>query len=1153
MFSADTQHASARNALRPRTFAFAGQRPFRLFLRIAVLLVCTLSFPGVRTATAQTTNGQISGTLTDPSGAVVPGAQIDVLNQTTGQHRLATSADSGSYNIPQLPPGTYTVTATRGGFGTQTKTGLYLEVNQNATLDFTFTPSGDNTTISVSSAPPLLDEQTATLGDVINHQQVVDLPLNGRSFTQLTLLTPGAAPQGSNQQRAFTVQEGSAGISPAVNGQRPQQNNYTMDGTLNNSLYINTWAIDPPPDALREFNVQSHITDAQFAISSGANINLVTASGGRQYHGALWEFIRNDALDATQNSPGQPTANQKKLPYRQNQYGLVVSGPVPLLRDNTWFSGYWEGFRSVQSFPIFTDVPTGAQRGTAGPNAGKFLDFSAQLGAQQTNSNGTPVLDGLGRPVFSGEIYDPNTQRFLPNGKLIRDPFPGNLIPINRLNAASQAILTRYYPLPNINVQPGHGGDLFFPGANRTSNDKYGVRIDHRFGNNDSLFGRYNSGNLARVTPENVPTFSGSAFNKAKQVSIGYTHLFGQKIVLDLRYGFTRTDNGQFDDPAGAAIIAATNFAQTFPPRNGVELGPWIVLQSYAGVQQNYLPLGPQTNHDGHVDVSINRGKHTIGAGLMLYHVHSFDDGYQGLNFFFNTGTSVDGSGGPSGDGAASFLLGVQHQFSSLSGDTAADITTFWKGGYVQDQWQATPNLTLTAGLRYDYVPPPVYTNVVSGLDINNGQFSITRPAPGFPKPVGEKNYVKPQYNGFEPRFGVAYKATDRTVLRSAFAMLDDHNNTLVQEAQDLRVSWPRAQGVNLFNLDTSTAGGPQYTFGNLPTNASFFAGLQPFIAYDVDPKNKIPYSMQYNFGVEQQLNSQTVVNLDYVGSVSRHQFVQGAANTALTPGPGSYVSRGQPFPQYGGPFQYDLNEGTANYNALQVKVHQALSHGLTYLASYTYSKSLDEESEGQAGSITNLFNLRQDYGPSDFDVRHIVVLSPVYQLPFGRGRDYYSNAGHLSDLLVGGWNVSTIFTFYSGLPFNIGVSDSSAANVGANAARANRVPGVNPYGTRNGLQFLNPAAFAIPTTPSSTVYSYGNEGRNDLNQPHRINDDFSLFKDFHITERLNFQFRSEFFNVFNHPNIVGPDTNINNPSHFGVLGGAGAPREIQFAGKITF
>jgi hypothetical protein len=1098
--------------------------------RLSGLILVALNF--VAAISAQTTNGGINGTVTDPSGAAVANVQIQVKNQDTGEQRSATSLENGTYVIPQLPPGRYTVTVEKQGFAKESRPDVQLLVNQSATLDFKLSVASISETVEVTGAPPALNTTNATLGDVIDHQQAVDLPLNGRQFTQLTLLSPGAAPQESGQQGSFTVKLGEGAISPSVNGQRGQQNNFTMDGVLNNAIYTDTWAISPPPDALQEFNVQSHMTDAQFSISSGANINIVTRSGTNQFHGDLWEFFRNDVLDA------RNFFDATKPPYRQNQYGVTFGGPIVFPhfngRNNTWFEAYWEGFRSVQNLNNFASVPTAAMRNG---------DFSGLLGSQIGS-------DGLGRPIYTNEIYDPATSRTDPTNaaNIIRDPFPGNTIPASRLNPTSLLMLKQYYPLPNLNVAANVLPNYQWAGANTTSSDQTGIRIDHRFGDNDTFFGRYNRSDQSYIYPDSLPTYNKSLVNYAQTVALGYTHLFSATTIMNVHYGWTNTNFGNFDQPAGQSFLSATNFDQLAPAKNGLALGPQIgISNGFTGVNQFAIPLGPQYNNDGHVDLSMVRGSHTIGVGAMVYHIHSFDDGWGMSPNFTQNATSQGGLTNNSGNGAASFMLGLPDNISGFLGNTSADERGWWYGGYVQDQWQVSKRLTVTYGLRYDLVQPPSYgSKVVSGLNVLTGEFLVSKPAPPLYTQANVRStYYDPQYNGWEPRFGIAYRAGPATVIRSAFAMFDDHNNTLVQEAQDPRISWPAGVGISLVDLNRAQ---PTTYFNNLPTYSSFFNPLQPYVDFGADNRNKIPYAMEYNFGIEQQFARSFVLNLDYVGSVGRHLFIQPTANTALTPAPGAVLPR-EPYPAYGGSFAFDENVGNSSYNALQVKLQKMMSFGLNFMASYTWSKSLDIQSEGQSGSIETIYDLRRDWGPSDFNRTQIFVLNTIYQLPFGTGKAHLANANGFVRNLFGNWNVAAIVTLDSGQPFSI-QSGGDPANVGGGSQRA-EVVGNPTAGFSQGVQaWFNTAAFSLPAP-----YTFGNEGRNNMTGPPFKNVDFSAYKDFLLTERVRLQFRSEFFNVFNHPSFGLPDNTVTDAS-FGVITSTANPnanREIQFALKLMF
>src|SRR6185437_8229755 len=421
-------------------------------------------------------------------------------------------------------------------------------------------------------------------------------------------------------------------------------------------------------------------------------------------------------------------------------------------------------------------------------------------------------------------------------------------------------------------------------------------------------------------------------------------------------------------------------------------------------------------------------------VGAMIYHIQSFDDGWGAAVNFTQNATSQGGLSNSSGNGAASFMLGLPDNLSGFLGNTSADERGWWYGGYVQDQWQASKKLTITYGLRYDFVEPPSYgSKIVSGLDVLTGNFLVSGAVPPlYPQPNVRKTYYDPDYKGFQPRFGAAYRASQSTVIRTGFAMFNDHNNVLVQEAQDPRISWPEGVGVSQVALNH---GLPTEYFNDLPLYASFFNPLQPLVAFGADNRNRTPYSIQYNFGIEQQLPKSTVVSVNYVGSVDRHLFIQPTGNTALYPAPGP-VSARQPFPQYGGGFSFDENVGNSSYNAFQLKVQKNLSSGLNFLLSYTWSKVLDIQSEGQSGSIETIYDYGRDWGPADFNRAQMFVFSGNYALPFGKGMAHLSNANGFVKTLLGNWNVGWIATLNTGQPYSIGAG-GDIANVGGGSQRA--------------------------------------------------------------------------------------------------------------------
>jgi len=1126
------QSGTAANQIFRTTASRRRSKGWLSSMAVSVFAVVVLSLALGPNGIAQTTNGLITGTVLDPTGAAVPSATITATDVGTKGVRKATSDERGRFVIPQLPPATYSVVVSKEGFAPSERPALQLHVNEEATIDFKLTVGNNVQRVEVSSAAPPLNTTSATLGDVVDHETTVDLPLNGRQFTSLTLLSPGASPVEGPQQASKTIALGAGAIVPSVSGQRPQQNNFTMDGVLNNNIYTDIWAISPPPDALDEFNVQSHITDAQFATTSGANINIATRSGTDTYHGDLWEFIRNDALDA------QTYPASKRLPYRQNQYGLYFGGPVPLPgHKDTWFSGYWEGFRSNKSQAKTAATLTKAMAGG---------DFSALLGAQV----GT---DDLGRPEYKNEIYDPTTSRPDPvNPSLtIRDPFPGNIIPAADINPASALLIAKYYPAPNvIGAAPGTQ-NLAFTGVTAISSDVYGVRLDHRFGDNDIIFGRYNRDNATQTTPQALPGYSHYVVNYAQQLAFGYTHLFGNSSVLQLHFADTHTNIANYDQAAGQAFVNSINWQLVQPPKYGNYLGPAISLTNgFTGVSQSDTLNGPQNNYEYHVDFSKVWGAHTFGTGFMYYHIHSITDGWNFGTSFTTNATSLGGTTAvPDGLGPASFLLGLVDNYSAWVGTTGVDQSVHWYGGYAQDQWQATRRLALTFAFRYDFVSPPDYHGrVIGSLNALNGQFCVNQAvAPTFPQATCPSGYFYAQHNGYQPRLGLAYKATNRTVIRAAVAKLDDHNNSVAQENQDERLSWPTSIDAVASGFNHSL---PNLSVNAMPTAASFFAGgaAVPFASFAANPNNKIPYSIEYNLGVENQLSNSLVLLIDYVGSESHHLFGQVTGNSARVPGPGSVKSR-EPYPQYGGVFPFDTNELYSNYNGLQAQLKKTVSHGLFFNVAYTYSKAMDIQSSAQTSGPENAYNLHQDYGPADFDRRHLFVVSSVYSLPFGRGQAYLNHAPSVLQAVVGNWNFGAITSLASGAAFDA-QAGSDIANVGGSNQRAQRT-GAGPYlrtFAAASKWWLNPAAFAVPAQ-----YTWGDESRNDLVGPPQKDVDFSVFKDISVKEQLKLQFRAEFFNVFNHSNYAIPVNTVTSNSFGLITSTATSGRDVQFALKVMF
>jgi Carboxypeptidase regulatory-like domain/TonB dependent receptor len=1146
----------------------------QLMIRALLLLATVWGFQAA--AAAQTVNGSFHGTVSDSSGAVVPGATVHVRNLATGTIRQGTTDPAGFYTIPQLPPGHYSFTVSKSGFSTEQRPDVELLVNEDREVLFTLQIGAVTQVIEVTGAPPNLETTSGTLGQVIGSQQVVDLPLNGRQFTQMILLTPGAAPHEDGQQASFTVPIGGGGLSPNVDGGRGRQNNFTLDGMLNNNIYLNTFTISPPPDAIQEFRVQTHIVDAQVGMSPGANVNVVTKSGTSQIHGDLWEFLRNDKLDAANFFDN--VANETKPPFRMNQFGFTVGGPLILptpwgtldgRKSRTYFFGYYEGFRSTQGFTEFNSVPTGAELG------GNFSDL---LTTQQVG------VDPLGRPVLQGQIYnpygtrqvtagavDPVTGLVAQTGGLVRDPFPGNQIPSTMLNSQALTMLKAFYPLPNY----GTGGfpNFAIDSPQLITSNQFGVRIDHSFGNNDTVFGAFYYTNPHETSPNSLLLGTNALTNPAKQLSIGYTHLFSPTLLLSLHYGYSYTDYFDGNLPAGLALAQATNQLGYEPVKDGIPLVPEISLAPrLGGTGQFAIPLGPIRNHSLNADLQKVYGSHTFATGVLIYKIHSFDDGWgmqQNFDQFPSSAILANGTNAAqTGDGLASMLLNLPSGLFGFLGQTAADFRDLWQGYYAQDTWQVSKKLSIQYGLRYDYVPPATWANnQVSGFSNVCGCFLISKPfGTLYPFANVRSTYFDPQFRGFQPRVGLAYKLTTKSVVRAGFGTFLDHSSNFIQETQDLRIPWPWGVDPNIIELNRAV---PSTFFGTPPPATTFFPSptqsSHAFIFSGADNEDKIPTSWQWNLGIQTQFTPSLTADVTYVGSKSDHLQLNIADNTVLPNqmGPGTFAGTDRvPYPAYGS-FGYDENEAYSNYNALQVKVEKRFSKGLTFLGSYTWSHCLDVNSDpyGDVG-IQDPYNIRADYGSCDFDFRHLFSFNYVYQLPVGRGMHFGSSWNRGLNTVLGGWQMSGILSLQSGIPFTPSVGYDNS-NTGVGHDRPDLVGNPVPSGfVQNRFHWDDPAAFAVPAP-----FTYGNAGREILRGPAHHDFDFGLMKDFKFSESKYLEFRVEAFNILNFVNFANPgaaassgyanlggssSTAISSPTFMQIFA-AGPARTVQFSLKLAF
>ena len=1137
---------------------------------LALLVLLLFCLP-CKLSRAQTVNGSFHGTIVDSTGAVIPGANVEVKNDATGALRQIASDAAGFYTITQIPPANYTITVSKAGFKTAVQT-VELLVAEDREVTVTLQVGQVNQQVEVTAQAAALDTTNSTLGTVVGSQSVVDLPLNGRQFTQMILLSPGATPHEGGQQAAFTVEEGGGGISPAVNGQGARFNNFNLDGGLNIEVFKQVWMISPPPDAIQEFKVENHSVDASIGMAPGANVNVSTKTGSSQFHGDAWEFLRNDALDAANFFDN--FAGVKKPAYRQNQFGGTIGGPVILPGYNgrdkkTYFFGSYEGFRSAQGFTEFANLPYASEL------QGNFSDL---LTGKPVMVNGSPELDPLGREVMQGAIYNPyNTYQVAEGenaGQYVRDPFPGNIINQTQFPITPQAqyYLNAFYRTPNY----GPGGNNFpnWTGSSNdaTSGNQFSTRLDHSFGNNDTLFGAFYYVNATETKPCNMPDSCNVLDDFGRILNINYTHIFSPTLILTLHY-MHMYDNTSFLEgtPLGVGALNAMNQLAFEPVRDNYPFVPYGSMGSrFSQPTQFAVPLGPFHTHAINADLQKIAGKHTIGLGYLSYHFHSFDDGWGETQSFDQFPTSaITGPGSNeagTGDGLASFMLNLPSGLGGFEGRTYANTTDLWQAMYAQDKWQISKKLSVTFGLRWDYVPPMRFKdNQDSGWSNNCACFLITQPyGTLFPFANVRQRYFDQQWRTFEPRFGFNYGITQKLVVRGGFALFTDHGGSLIQETQDDRIAWP--WGVEVGGYVNENRAVPSLFYNNPPGAGTFFpsptnaAGLSIFGG--ANNRNETPTSMQWNFGVEDQLSSSTTVEVDFVGSRDNH-LVLNYSDNSPQPGPGPIAAPRLPYAGVIPDFAYDTNVGYSAYSALEAKVERRFSQGLTFLGAYTWSHCLDISSGLYDGDpFPNPNNIRSLYGNCDMDYPNILTFSAVYNLPFGKGQHFGGSMSGAADAILGNWQMGAILAANSGGPFSVTLPFDNA-NTGIGGQFAQEISNPRPSGfTPTRAAYYDPNAFG-----ACAQYTYCNTGRNILRGPGRVDFDFSLSKNFKFTEAKYLELRIESFNLFNRVNFASPGggaqgsfTNFGGaasvsegtPNYMGIFA-AGPGREIQFGAKLHF
>jgi outer membrane receptor protein involved in Fe transport len=1149
-----------------QTKSSAGHTYGNLYRIFFIFLACSLLPHRVFAQSA----ASVSGTVVDSSGALVPDAKVVLRNADTNVQQATITSSSGNYTVTNVPPGTYSIEVTKNGFSASQVTQLVLSVNQAANLNFTLTAGNVTQSVTVSAQSSTVESSTAELGTVIATRAVNDLPLNGRNFTELLELTPGVSPvsvgQNSGGGGGFAGQALGTFAFPAVNGQRNRSNMFLLDGVVDLGSFIGNYNYQPIIDDIQEFKVQSHNDLAEFGQASGGIVNVVSKSGTNSLHGSLWEFLRNSAFDA--RNYFLPSVN----PLRQNQFGATVGGPVviPHLyhgQNKTFFFFAYEGFRQSQTAQSALTTPT-----------------AAQLGGDFSNLLAKGII-----------IYNPFTTTPDPAhpGQYLRQAFPGNQIPSNLLSPGALLYAKTLFPAPNASLAGGQ--NLIDTTPTRTASDSFSGRIDQSFGQHDLLFGRISSYNQTSIGSAGYPGFAAPVAIYGYNMVVHEAHTFGPTSILELYFGRNIGDDitqEQFPKaPAGFAnSLIGAGFSGAYLGGFLSQTEPFIPLIGVAGY------LGPGTGANNLQDTQIANtyqyggsftkiiSRHTIkfGAVYATNNSRSPISGVSQATSSFQTSNlehPTSPSGAPTGDALASFVLGLptSAQYRNVLETEHAGLEN---GAFIQDQIQITPKLTVNVGLRWDVAVWPIYGNSLTNgqgyagtINLANGTYIVnaippacsatvgapcipggTLPANVLQTPYGNRALHKTDLSNWQPRLGIAYRAGNKTSVAAGYSRFYDEWNSVVQFGQNVGGNWPTVSELNQFSLNTTT---PTVTIGN-PLSQSSGAVIQPpatpfqETADYPSPVNNTPFTDQWNLQVEQGFGDSTVLTLAYSGSHSTRLDLGGLHNTAEYPAPGdaAEVTSRQQYP-YIAPTHYDNSVGNSNYNALQASLKRTMSRGLTYLISYTWSKSIDLAASGSFGAegtlLQNPYDPQADRSVSGFDLTNVLSASTNYQLPIGRGQPLNLD-NKVANSLLGGWFINGILTLTSGTPYSVTVN-GDIANTGNTFVRANEVGNPVPQ-SRTAAEWINPSAFASPP-----AYQFGTFGRNALRSDAFKDLDFSIFKSFALPRESSVEFRAEAFNILNDVVFAAPDSVVGDPT-FGAVSSTATgynSRELQFALKLRF
>lgn len=1086
---------------------------------------------------AQSNLATISGIITDQQGGVVPNAAVVATNVETGVQTSAQTNAAGFYRLQNLPIGAYDVSVEHPGFRKYVRR-VTLTTGEQLGLDVGLAVGATGESITVTAEAPLIESRTSEVNSLIESKSIDALPLGNRRTLNVLQLSGAAV--------FVSYPNTPANVNPnfSIAGGRTQSQMAWIDGGNAQNMRLGAAQInlDPPVETIEEVKVLSNNYSAEYGASASGVVIETTKSGTNQFHGSGYEFFRNNAMDA----PGffAPIVNGRKVSpeLRYNVFGATAGGPIR--KDKTFFFFAYEGQRLHTSSATTLTVPTFLQRNG---------DFS-----QTFNASGKLI-----------PIYDPATTQLV-NGAYTRQPFPGNVIPASELDPVGVAVLA-YYPLPN-QAPSNVGGANNFSGApvNISPSDFYMIKVDHNFSSRDRLTGRYmrvsGTGSISSVYSDNgagdPTTF---AENRSQYVYASWTHVVSAAQVNDFRF--------TFNDRVFHSLSAG--LGRGYPSKLGLKGVPDDAFPQFspagfsslgaATQERRQYPIRQQQCVDNY---SLNRGRHALKFGFEVRKSFNQDVLRSQVSGSFSFSTQPTGLPGnaTSGNGLASMLTGFVTSFSELETQPLLRHS-YYLGAFVQDNWTLRPDLTLNLGLRWETDTPMVdENNRMNSFDLH--QVNPVSGTPGVVKFLGVNGYptspFAAHWRNFGPRVGFAWKpfGSEKTVIRGGAGIFFAHPfDAGVPNANSLGFSASASlatpdQGITapfyLRNGVPVTPAAPALNdaFGAVPVGQPTTTSVTFF-----DPHRGIGYSQQFNLGVQRQLGGGMMIEISLLGNLSRKLANANLSLNQIAPqilGPQHSSQRDRPFPQFTGVAIQNPTLGVSNYYAGMLRVEKRYSRGLSFGANYTWSKYLGNvnmtgASEGNdAGTYSNYYNRRADYGPTANDIAHRLNFHWIYELPFGAGKRWLSDSP--LRYVAGGWSLGSVATFQTGAPNTITTQTNNCNCFSAGAQRPDVLSSPDlPSDQRTLKAWFNTAAFAQPA-----AYTFGNAGIGIVRGPGLINIDLSVLRNFRVTERVRAELRGEFFNALNHTNFGNPGATFG-ASNFGVISSAGPARQIEVGVRVLF